>query len=90
MSRSEEVTLTFDGEGVLDEERIVEIVLHLDGDKEMFCYIRLKDGSGLNALECLDYIRHFHEKALDKAEGAGIGTAIEPSEEGNNTTLTIR
>ena len=81
------VTLTFDGEGVLDEERIVEIVLHLDGDKDMFCYTRLKDGSGLNALECLDYIRHFHEKALDKAEGAGIGTAIEPSDEGNNTTL---
>ena len=38
-------------------------------------------------LECLDYIRNFHESALGKVEGAGVGAAIEPSEEGDNTTF---
>ena len=83
----ETVQLSFSQEGVLDEERMLVITLCMEDDKEMYCYTRIKDGAGLNALECLDYIRNFHENALDKAEGAGIGTAIEPSDEGNNSTL---
>ena len=38
-------------------------------------------------MECLDYIRNFHESALGKVEGAGVGAAIEPSEEGDNTSF---
>lgn len=83
----EAVTLTLDNEGLLSEERVMEIVLDLGEDKLMHYYTRIVDSNGTNLLECLDYVRSFHENALVKAEGVGIGTAIEPNEEGDNTTL---
>ena len=53
----------------------------------MYYYTRIVDGAKLNAAPSLDYVQSFHENALAKAEGVGIGTAIEPSDEGDNTTL---
>ncbi len=83
----ESVTLKFEEEGLLSEERVLEVVLEFENEEKAYLYTRILDASGLNVLECLDYIRAFHENALDKAEGVGIGKAIEPSNEGNNTTL---
>ena len=45
------------------------------------------DATNANMLECLNYISDFHENALGKVEGAGVGAAIEPNEQGDNTTL---
>ena len=78
---------TTDGENVLSEERMLVITLHIDSSHEMYYYTRIIDGTKLNAAQCLDYVQSFHENALAKAEGVGIGTAIEPSDEGDNTTL---
>lgn len=75
-----------DGENILSEERMLQITLHMD-NHDMYYYTRIIDGSKLNAAQCLDYVQSFHENALAKAEGVGIGTAIEPSDEGDNTTL---
>lgn len=75
-----------DGENILSEERMLQITLHMD-DHDMYYYTRIIDGTKLNAAQCLDYVQSFHENALAKAEGVGIGTAIEPSDEGDNTTL---
>ena len=75
-----------DGENILSEERMLKITLHMD-DHDMYYYTRMIDGTKLNAAQCLDYVQSFHENALAKAEGVGIGTAIEPSDEGDNTTL---
>ena len=75
-----------DGENILSEERMLQITLHMDS-YDMYYYTRIIDGSKLNAAQCLDYVQSFHENALAKAEGVGIGTAIEPSDEGDNTTL---
>lgn len=86
-SPGETVTLALDNEGLLSEERVMEIVLDLGEDKQMHYYTRIIDADGLNLLDCLDYVRSFHENALVKAEGVGIGTAIEPNEQGDNTTL---
>lgn len=86
-SPGETVTLALDNEGLLSEERVMEIVLNLGEDKQMHYYTRIVDANGLNLLDCLDYVRSFHENALVKAEGVGIGTAIEPNEQGDNTTL---
>lgn len=85
----ENVTLevgSTDGENILSEERMLQITLHMD-NHDMYYYTRIIDGSKLNAAQCLDYVQSFHENALAKAEGVGIGTAIEPSDEGDNTTL---
>lgn len=83
----EEVTLDISGGNVLEEERVLQIVLHTEEDKKVYYYTRIKDSADTNLSECLDYIREFHENTLVKAEGVGIGTAIEPSDEGDNTTL---
>lgn len=83
----ETVTLALDNEGLLSKERVMEVVLDLGEDEKMHYYTRIVDANGLNLLDCLDYVRAFHENALVKAEGVGIGTAIEPNVEGDNTTL---
>ena len=74
-----------DGENILSEERMLQITLHMD-NHDMYYYTRIVDGAKLNAAPSLDYVQSFHENALAKAEGVGIGTAIEPSDEGDNIT----
>ena len=81
------ITLNLDGEQVLDEECILEIKLNIVDAKPVYFYTRIVRDTDKNISECLSYISDFHENALNKAEGAGIGTAIEPSEEGDNSTL---
>ena len=83
----EEIALEFDQEGLLTEERVLELTLDLGKDQLVHFYTRIKNGTDAHMLECLDYIRNFHESALGKVEGAGVGAAIEPSEEGDNTTF---
>ncbi|MGN1166882.1 MAG: hypothetical protein ACI4S2_10715 [Lachnospiraceae bacterium] len=81
------VTVNFSDTSVIEEEKVLQVVLNLEEDKSIYYYTRIVDADGKNAVECLDYIKNFHENALDKVEGAGVGKAIEPNEEGDNTTL---
>ena len=84
------VTLTFDNTELLSEERVLKLVLGVKGDKgedEMYLYTRIVDSAGMSTEECLSYIRGFHENALGKVEDAGVGLALEPNEEGDNTTF---
>lgn len=83
----ENVVLKFDDPQILNEEKVLEVILDFESGADAYLYTRILDSDGLNVLESLDYIRAFHENALDKVEGAGIGKAIEPNEEGDNTTL---
>lgn len=83
----ETVTLIFDDQEILKEERVLEVVLEFENKSRAYLYTRIIDAAGKSVMECLDYARAFHEHALDKAEGVGIGKAIEPNEEGDNTTL---
>lgn len=68
------------------EERILQVVLELSGGKSVYYYTRVIDSQDKNVQQCLDYVKSFHENAFVKAEGVGIGTAIEPDETGDNTT----
>lgn len=68
------------------EERILQVVLELSGGKSVCYYTRVIDSQDKNVQQCLDYVKSFHENAFVKAEGVGIGTAIEPDETGDNTT----
>lgn len=85
--KKESVTLIFDDQELLSEERVLEVILEFENGENAYLYTRITDAARKNVTECLDYIRNFHENALDKAEGAGIGKAIEPNEQGDNTTL---
>ena len=82
----ENITADLSDEGLMDEERVLEIALYTE-DKTIYFYTRIVNASYASVMECLDYIRNFHESALGKVEGAGVGAAIEPSEEGDNTSF---
>jgi hypothetical protein len=82
---SEEVTLRFD-KSLLSDERVLKVDV-LIGDETIHYYTRIADPVACNLSECLNYVFDFHENALAKAENTGIGTAIEPSGAGDNTTF---
>ena len=74
---------TEDG-SLLSEERNLVIVLTLSDGTAYHYYSRVVDAEGKNAELCLDYINSFHDYILEKAEGVGVGKALESSEEGDN------
>lgn len=83
----EKVMLSFKGDKALDEERVMELVLQMDGGEELYLYTRLVDARDTNALKCLDYIRDFHKKTLEGSEDLMVTNALESNEEGDNTTF---
>lgn len=84
---AESVSLQLDMASLPDREAVLEVSLITDQDKEIYYYTRITDASGKNILENLDYVQAFHENAMGKVENVGVGTAIEPSDEGDNTTF---
>lgn len=82
-----EFELDLSGENVMDEERVLEIRLNRKGADPVYYYTRIADGQSANAAECLNYISNYHENALGKVENAGVGAALEPTEDADNTTF---
>lgn len=82
----EQEALNFE-EGILSEERVLMLTLQTEEGNVNY-YTRVVDAAGTNVTACLDYVYNFHENALVKAENTGIGKAIEPSEDGDNTTFS--
>lgn len=85
---SEKVTLDLSRGNMTREEKVLKITLSLEGGKDIFFYTRIKNAENASMAECLDYAKNFHEGALAKADGAGVGKAIEPSDEGDNSSFT--
>lgn len=73
--------------GLLDEERVLEVILHLDPEDSVHFYTRIASAEDTDIQECLDYVQNFHNGALNKEEGVGVGKAIEPNEDGDNSTF---
>lgn len=83
----ETAVLPLDKEGLLAEERVLEIILNMEEEKRAYLYTRIVDSTETNVFECLNYIRVFHEDALNKADDSVVKSSIEPNEEGDNTTF---
>lgn len=81
------IRLEFTGKGLLDEERVMQLVFHTGEGEKVYYYTRIVDATEANLKKCMDYAKKFHENALAKMEDAGIETAIETSAEGDNGTL---
>lgn len=73
--------------GLLDEERVLEIILSYNKEKTVHFYTRIADAEKADIQQCLDYVTTFHNGALNKEEGVGVGKAIEPNEDGDNSTF---
>ncbi len=77
-------TMNLEGVG-LTEERVLKLVLDTGKNRPVYFYTRIADASNASIAESLDYIRNFHENAMGKVEGAGVGVAIEPDDTMDNT-----
>lgn len=86
-SPGEAVSVAMQDPSIIAEERVLEIVLNLSQGGPVYYYTRILDEKDKHILEYLNYIKDFHENSLVKAEGVGIGAAIEPDETGDNSTL---
>ncbi|MDO4313800.1 MAG: hypothetical protein Q4C52_12025 [Eubacteriales bacterium] len=82
----EQVNLSFE-EGILDQERVMIVTLHSE-EKEYYYYTRVVTPTDFNVSSCLDYVYNYHENALAKKENVGVGAALEPNDEGDNTTFS--
>lgn len=80
-------TLDLSGKKVLDEERILEVRLNRNGADPVYFYTRIVSDEDAHVTECLNYISDYHENALGKVENAGVGAALEPTDDADNTTL---
>ncbi len=82
----EELTLTFPEGQDLSEEQVLALTLTTNESGPVYYYTRIVDAADKNLLSCLDYVYYFHNSALAKDEDSGIGSALEPNEQSNNTT----
>lgn len=82
----DQVNLDFE-EGILSQERVMVLTLHLE-EKDIFYYTRLTASEDSSVISCLDYIYDYHENALAKKENVGVGAALDPSDEEDNTTFS--
>lgn len=83
--------LKFKGNGILAEERILKITLHLTG-KDVYYYTRIKDSEACNYRESLEFAQLFHDSALNKENTEQMNGWLETSIEGSNAsyqTVTI-
>jgi hypothetical protein len=73
-------------EGLLSEERVLQIALTTEEGSSIYFYTRIADASDTNVLDCLDYVNDFHEKAINKEGSDEIGAVLEPNEESDNSS----
>lgn len=80
------VSMRFSAESTMIAERVLKVTLHLE-DQDVYYYTRIMDASEANYKTCMDYARNFLETEMNKDKADSLSGIIEPSSEGNNTTL---
>lgn len=83
-----DISLDLSAENILSEERVLQITLTLKEDRKVYFYTRIADSENASLMECLDYANKFHDNALGEAEDMSFGAALEPNEEGDNSTFS--
>lgn len=69
-----------------NKEAVLKITLNVE-EKPVYYYTRVVRSEDYNIKECLDYAQVLHTNMLKKTDTAVIEKAIEPSNDGDNTTL---
>lgn len=84
-------TLKFEGNGILDEERVLKVTLHLE-NQDVYYYTRIKNSAECNYRESLEFAKTFHESALKKDNTEQMAKWLETSPGGGSEsyqTVTI-
>lgn len=69
------------------DEAILKLSLKFGKDKEAYYYTRIAPAVEYHIKENLDFVKDFHTKAVQKTQTDTLINYIEPSSEGDNTTL---
>lgn len=68
-------------------EGVLKITLNLDKKQKVRYYTRIVSANEYYVKECMDFAKELHTNMLQKTNTESITAVIEPSEEGDNTTL---
>lgn len=78
-------TLKLKGDGILDEERVLKVTLHLE-NKDVYYYTRIRNQEGCNYKTCLDFANTFHERAMKKEQTDELEPYLETTSDGAVST----
>lgn len=78
-------TLKLKGDGILDEERVLKVTLHLENE-DVYYYTRIRNQEGCNYKTCLDFANTFHERAMKKEQTDELEPYLETTPDGAVST----
>lgn len=78
-------TLKLKGDGILDEERVLKVALHLENE-DVYYYTRIRNQEGCNYKTCLDFANTFHERAMKKEQTDELEPYLETTSDGAVST----
>lgn len=74
--------LHFNDNGMLDTEKVLKITLHLP-TRDVYYYTRIKNSEECNYSACLNFVKDFQEKALNKEDTDSIESYLETASGGD-------
>lgn len=87
----DEVTIKLKGDGILNEERVLRVTLHME-DRDIYYYTRIRRSEECNYKTCLNFANTFHERAIKKEQTDEVETFLETTSDGTTSsyqTVTI-
>lgn len=78
-------TLKLKGDGILDEERVLKVTLHLENE-DVYYYTRIRNQEGCNYKTCLDFANTFHERTMKKEQTDELEPYLETTSDGAVST----
>ena len=78
-------TIKLKGDGILDEERVLKVTLHLENE-DVYYYTRIRNQEGCNYKTCLDFANTFHERAMKKEQTDELEPYLETTSDGAVST----
>ncbi len=70
-----------------EQEVLLTIRLDLESGKSAYYYTRVTNKKNIYFSECMEYVQTLHTQMIDGSDTNVLEKALEPSSEGNNTTL---
>ena len=75
-------------QGIVDKDVEYALIINVtDGGGTYHYYTRIMESDRCYTEECLDFVREFHEKALNPETYESLATYLEPDSSGDNSTL---
>ncbi len=75
-------------QGIIDKDVEYALIINVtDGGGTYHYYTRIMESDRCYTGECLDFVKEFHEKALNPETYESLATYLEPDSSGDNSTL---